>query len=86
MARKRKPEEEFDDAEFFEFLDEEGEKDDMQWYAQFGASKIIDFRSIGRGAHVMAGFNLLTKVHDYTAHVTGGIRPASAPRRGIRFA
>jgi predicted protein tyrosine phosphatase len=50
MARKRKPEEEFDDAEFFEFLDEEGEKDDMQWYAQFGASKIIDFRSIGRGA------------------------------------
>ena len=42
MAHKHKLEE--DDDEFGDLLEEEGQKDDMQWYAQQEISKIVDFR------------------------------------------
>jgi hypothetical protein len=49
MARKKKIEED-EDLDLGEVLDAEDNEDAMQWYAQYEASKIVDFRDTGRGA------------------------------------
>jgi predicted protein tyrosine phosphatase len=48
MVYIRSISEEFDDYD--DFLGQEEEEEEMQWYARLEISKIIDFREIGRGA------------------------------------
>lgn len=61
MARKKKEE----NLDFEGILEAEDQEDAMQWYAQYEASKIVDFRSVGRGAIFLGNiYQTMQLTHD----------------------